>query len=386
VLKSSLLEALTPETWEPDIGPKLTDAERRRERQFLRSYSNCFAFGMADLGRLKGPGIRIDLVVDAPIFRRPYRYSDMERALIQARCQDLLAAGLVEKSYGEYASATVMPAKKDVHGNWSERRMCGDYRPINRQTKSDRYAMPTPEEIFDAIGHAKVFSTLDLRAGYHQLPIRLEDRQKTAFWGIDPFMKDCLYQWKFLPFGLKNALAEFQRVMDKILVGLHFVRCYIDDIVIYSDTVEEHEQHLKEVFERLVAHGLKLHPGKCKFFQQQIEYLGHTIYPSGLGVQQTKVEAIRRIPQPIDVSRVRAFMGLANYYRRYVKGFSALARPLTMLTKGDQPWVWGEAQKKAFQELKDKLSTTPILRRPIRGRPFQLHTDWSMLGLGAVLT
>jgi hypothetical protein len=174
--------------------------------------------------------------------------------------------------------------------------------------------------------------------------------------------------------------------MDKILAGLHFVRCYIDDIVVYSDTVEEHEQHLKEVFEHLVAHGLKLHPGKCKFFQQQIKYLGHTIYPGGLGVQQTKVEAIRRIPQPIDVSRVRAFMGLANYYRRYVKGFSALARPLTMLTKGDQPWVWGEAQEKAFQELKDKLSTSPILRRPIRGRPFQLHTDWSMLGLGAVLT
>jgi hypothetical protein len=132
VLKSSLLEALTLETWEPDIGPKLTGAERRRERQFLRSYNNYFAFGMADLGRLKGPGIRIDLAVDAPIFRRPYRYSDMERALIQARCQDLLAARLMDKSYGEYASATVMPAKKDVHGNWSERRMCGDYRPINR--------------------------------------------------------------------------------------------------------------------------------------------------------------------------------------------------------------------------------------------------------------
>jgi len=148
---------------------------------------------MVDLGRLKGPGIRIDLAIDAPIFRRPYRYSDMERALIQSRCQDILGAGLVEKSYGEYASAIVMPAKKDMHGNWTDRRMCGDYRPINRQTKSDRYAMPIPEEIFDAIGHAKVFSSLDLRAGYHQLPVRLEDRQKTAFWGIDSFGKDCLY-------------------------------------------------------------------------------------------------------------------------------------------------------------------------------------------------
>jgi hypothetical protein len=129
----------------------------------------------------------------------------------------------MEKSYGEYAFAIVMPAKKNGHGNWSERKMCGDYRPINRQTKLDRYAMPTPEEIFDAIGHGKVFITLDLWAGYHQLPIRLEDRQNIAFWGIDPFMKDYFYQWKFFPFGLKNAPAEFQRIVDKILAGINFV-------------------------------------------------------------------------------------------------------------------------------------------------------------------
>jgi hypothetical protein len=254
-LTSSSLEALTPESWEPDIGPKLTGAKRRWERQFLRSYNNCFAFNMADLGRLKGPGSTIDLAVDASIFWWPYRYSKMKRALIQARCQDLIGAGLVEKSYGEYASATVMPAKKDVHGNWFERQMCGDCCPINRQTKSDRYAMPIPQEIFDASGHAKVFSTLDLQAIYHQLPIRLQNRQKTAFWGIDPFGKDCLYQWLFLPFGLKNAPAEFQRVMDKILVGLDFVRCNIDDIVVYNDLVEEHKKHLKEVFGRLMRMG-----------------------------------------------------------------------------------------------------------------------------------
>ncbi|CAM6082514.1 unnamed protein product [Calypogeia fissa] len=264
--------------------------------------------------------------------------------------------------------------------------MCGDYRPINRQTKSDCYAMPTPEEIFDAVGHAKVFSSLDLRAGYHQLPVRLHDRQKTTFWGIDSFGNDCLYQWLFLSFGLKNAPAEFQRVMDRILARLDFARCYIDDIIVFNSSVEEYERHLREVFERLKVHGLKLHPAKCKFFHDQIPYLGHTIYPGGLGVQQTKVEAIMRIPRPTDVSRVCAFMGLANYYQRYMKGFSALAKPLTMLTKSDQHWIWGDDQERAFQELKDHLSSAPILRRPIRGQPFQLHTDWSCLGLGAVLT
>ncbi len=155
----------------------------------------------------------------------------------------------MELSHGEYASTIVMPTKKDVHGNYTDRQMCGDYHFINWKTKSDEYAMPTPEEIFDVVGHARVFSTLDFQAWYHQLPIRKEDKVKTAFWGINSHGKDCLYQWKFLPFGLKNAPIEFQRVMDRILVGLDFVRCYIDDIVVYSDTVEEQQIHLQIVFE-----------------------------------------------------------------------------------------------------------------------------------------
>ena len=155
---------LTEETLEPSLGPKLTGEEGRRLTQFIRAYRSCFAFSMKDLGALIGPGIRIDLASTTPIFRRPYRYSDMERDLIRSRVLDLLEAGLVELSHGEYASATVMPVKKDMYGNYTDRRMCGDYRPINRLTKSNKYAMPTPEEIFGAVGHAKVFSTLDLRA------------------------------------------------------------------------------------------------------------------------------------------------------------------------------------------------------------------------------
>ncbi|CAM6092169.1 unnamed protein product [Calypogeia fissa] len=158
------------ETWEPIIGPKLIGGERRRVTQFLASYRDYFAFSMKELGTLKGPGIRIELASEMPIFQRPYRYSDMERDLIWSKTMDLLEAGLVEISHGEYASATVMPIKKDIHGNYTDRRMCGDYRPINRITKSDKYAMPTPEEIFDVVG---------------------------------------LYHWLFLPFGLKNAPAEF---------------------------------------------------------------------------------------------------------------------------------------------------------------------------------
>jgi len=293
---------------------------------------------MKELGALIRLGIRIELASDRPIFRCPYRYSDMERDLIRSRTLDLLEGGLVELSHGEYASATVMPAKKDVHGNYIDRRMCGNYHPINQQTKSDKYAMPTLEEIFDVVGHARVFSTLNLRTRYHQLLIREEDKAKTAFWGVNFHGKDCLYQWKFLPFGLKNAPTMFQRVMDRILARLDFVHCYIDDIVVYSVTVEEHQIHLQIVFKRLKVHGLRLHLGKCKFFQESVEYLGHVIYLGGLGVQHAKVEAIARILRPTDVNRVRAFMGLTNYYHRYVKGFNAMAKPLNMLLKLDQEW------------------------------------------------
>jgi hypothetical protein len=178
---------------------------------------------MKELGVLIGLGIQIELANDTPIFRRPYRYSDMERDLILSRTFHLLEARLVELSHGEYASATIMRPQKDVHGNYMNKRMCGDYCPINRQTKSHKYAMPTLEEIFDVVGHVKVYSTLDLRARYHQLPIREEDKAKTTFWGVNSHDKDYLYQWKFLPFGLKNVPAGFQRGMDRILTWLDFV-------------------------------------------------------------------------------------------------------------------------------------------------------------------
>ena len=245
----------------------------------------------------------------------------------------------MEFSKGEYASATVMPSKKDIFGNWTEKRMCGDYRPINKRPKSDWYAMPTPEEIFEAVGYSKVFSTLDLRSGYHQLPVRMEDKHKTAFWGIDEFGKDRLYQWKFLPFGLKNAPAEFQRVMDRVLAGLPFVKCYIDDILVFSENVKEHQKHLTMVLNRLMEHGLKLHPSKCTFFYPQVEYLGHMIYPRGLGVLKSKVETLASIPRPKDVSRLRAFLGLANYYRKFVANLSRMAKPLNILIRIDQEWM-----------------------------------------------
>ena len=158
---------LVGEDWEMDIGMGLTGAEARRVRAFIRSYRACFGFKLTDLEGYKGKPVRIQLEDDHPVFRHPYRLSVSERDGVKSRCMELLSAGLVELSDGEYACVTVMPAKKDILGNWTEKRMCGDYRPVNKKTKTDRYPMPTPEELFDAVGKARVFSTLDLRSGYH---------------------------------------------------------------------------------------------------------------------------------------------------------------------------------------------------------------------------
>ncbi len=193
MVSSSSFSVSIEETWEPLMGPKLIGGERRRLTQFLRAYMSCFAFSMKELGALIGPNIWIELASDMLIFHHPYRYSDMERDLIWSWTLDLLEVGLLELSHGKCASATVMPAKKDVNDNYTNKQMCGNYCPINRQTKSDKYVMPTPEEIFDLVGHARVFSTLDLRVGYHQLPIREEDKAKIAFWGVNSHGKDYLY-------------------------------------------------------------------------------------------------------------------------------------------------------------------------------------------------
>jgi hypothetical protein len=174
--------------------------------------------------------------------------------------------------------------------------------------------------------------------------------------------------------------------MDRVFSGLEFVKCYIDDIIVFSTSSQKHRAHLADVFVRLKLYGLKLYPGKCKFYCDRVEYLGHMIYPRGLDVVISKVEVVMSIPKPRDMSRLQAFLGLCNYYCKFVKTFSAIAKPLTMLTRLDQPWIWGDEQEAAFAQLKDRLASAPIFRRPIAGRTYQLHTDWSTLGIGALLT
>ena len=202
-------------------------------------------------------------------------------------------------------------------------------------TTLDRYPLPGIEDIFSQMGGATIFSKLDLRSGYHQMPVRAEDRCKTAFWGANRV----LWEWLVVPFGLKNAPPYFQRRMDQILQDLPFCRCYIDDIVIWSRNLEEHLHHLEVVFQLLRAAGLKVHPGKCVFAADNIDFLGHRISADKLEPQQDKLAAVRDLPAPTDLSRLRAALGLFSYYRKFVPHFSAIAFPLNSLLKKDRPWV-----------------------------------------------
>ena len=237
------------------------------------------------------------------------------------------------------------------------------------------------------MGKSKYFSTLDLATGYWQIQVDAESQEKTVFvthQGLDEF--------RVMPFGLTNALAVFQRLMSQVLNGLNpesdpdFVEVYIDDVLIFSRSLEEHLQHLRRVLERLRSANLKLKPSKCHFIRQEVEYLGHIITPDGLKPNPGRVEAVQQFPVPESVTQVRQFLGLTSYYRRFIDGFAKIASPLHSLTKKNAQFIWNSECQTAFDSLKQKLIDSPILVYPNFDQSFMLETDASIKGLGAILS
>ena len=290
-------------------------------------------------------------------------------------------AGLIRRSESPSAAATVMAKRADLLGNVGALRMCGDYRDLNRVTVRDSYPMPTPEEIFDRVHAAAWFSTLDLRQGFNQIMLREEDKPKTAFHA--PYG---LYEWNVIPFGLRNASACFQRVMEAVLRGFNQAECFIDDVVVFSITEEGHREDVKEVLQRILQAGLTCHPKRCAFAFYSILYLGLHVGEGKLTVQQTKVAVLEEMPAPKDLARLRTFLGFAGFYRRFIKDFATLAKPLTLLLKAEEQWRWEEPPQEAFQVLKTVLQQAPALTLPQPGTELLLHTDWSAIGMVAVLS
>ena len=257
------------------------------------------------------------------------------------------------------------------------------YRKVNEVTRKDAYPIPRIDETLDTLTGATLFSTLDLRSGYWQVEVDLKDREKTAF-----CTPEGLFKFIVLPFGLCNAPATFQRLMDSVLAGLHWKNClvYIDDIVVIGKSFDDHLCNLQQVLERLRQAGLKLQPHKCKFLQSQVTYLGHVVSAQGVSPDPEKTSKIKSWPVPQSAQEVQRFLGLANYYHRFIKDFATMAKPLHRLTEKGVTFTWTLECEQAFNFLKTQLTSAPILALPNWSRPFILDTDASDMGIGAVLS
>ena len=312
-----------------------------------------------------------------PPNKPPYRLSPKEYEELQSQIEDLLAQGHIRPSSSPYGAPVLFVPKKD--GRW---RMCIDYRALNRQTIRDRYPLPRIDDLLDRLGKAKHFTTLDLASGYHQIAVKEEDIPKTAF-----RTQRGHFEFVVMPFGVTNAPSTFQRMMNSLFKEDldDFVLVYLDDILVFSATLEEHIRHIRKALEKLRTAKLYARLHKCAFFQRRVEYLGFDVSADGIQPSPEKVKAIVEWPQPQSVRDVRSFLGLASFYRRFIKQFSRKARPLTDLTRDNIIWQWNEREQNAFNELKRSLVVAPVLKIPDFDLPFVVTTDASLVSVGAIL-
>ncbi|CAF1350808.1 unnamed protein product [Rotaria sp. Silwood1] len=316
---------------------------------------------------------------------QPYRLPPSKKAIVDQQLEEMLQAGHITPSHSPWASPIVLSPKKD-----GTLRFCVDYRKLNANTIHTAYPMPQVDDTLDSLREAKFIFTLDLRSGYWQVEIDSESRNKTAF-----ITHRGLYEFLVMPFGLSNAPATFQRLMDLILAGIKWQSClvYIDDIVVFSSTFEQHLKDLSSVFDRLKTAGLTLKASKCDFCRKELKYLGHIITPDGIKPDPGLIDSVKRFPQPTRLKDIQSFLGLTGYYRKFIKDYAKISEPLLAKIRSHQKskcppnnMEWSVECTVAFERLKTALTQAPLLRAPNFNEPFILETDACDYGLGAVLT
>lgn len=361
-----------------ECSPELSAGERSIFYSLLLKHADVMASSTADLGQTDRVRHQINTGTAQPIRQPVRRISPHRRQEVKSLLKQMLDRGVVETSSSPWASPVVLVRKKD-----GSNRFCIDYRKLNHVTRKDAYPLPRIDLTLDALHGSLWFTTLDLLSGYWQVAMDESDKEKTAFCTTEG-----LYQFRVMPFGLCNAPAAFQRLMDLVLSGLQWSQClvYLDDIVVLGRSFEEHIQNLDSVFHRLHEAGLRLKPSKCAFFREEVHYLGHVISRNGVAPDPAKVAKVANWPTLTSRREVQQFIGFANYYRRFIKDFAHLAKPLHRLTERTQPFTWTAECQSSFDHLRKLLCSAPILAYPDFQKPFILDTDASDMGIGGVLS
>ena len=379
-----------------DRVPGVSDADFMRLVLQVRALApDCVAYSMDQIEGYQGlePPMTIETGDVQRIFQGPRRnYSQAEMQISDEKVDELEGAGIATHlRHSNFACNPVLAAKRAPDGTWSDKRFCINYIPINKHTELDTYGCHRADDLFQKVTKAKYLTALDLRSGFHQIPMHPDHICKTAFWHVSARNQPPrLMAYQRMPFGLKNASAKFQRVMDAELQRAgctEFAFAYIDDLIIASNSWDEHVEHVRRVLSMLADCRLRIHPSKSVFATNVVEYLGHHVVAGeGVTMSTAKVAAIKALPVPRSVPDLRSILGFMAYYRHFIPSYSSIAEPLNNLLRKDRAWHWGECEQNAYDTLKE-LMTEPgrVLRSVDPTRPLILHTDWSIYGIGAVL-
>ena len=370
----------------------ITPGMRSMFDALCEKYPKVFSKGNEDIGRTQLVTMDIDTGDSPPVSSRPYTLALKYHRWVQEEIETLERAGIITKSMSPWASPIVIVPKKSQPGEPPKKRLCIDFRKINDlqqkvitegKSKGCLSLIPLPkiDEMYTKLKGAKFFSTIDLRSGYYHIALGKDSRAKTAF--VTPFGK---YEFLQVPFGLAQAPAFFQHLMNKVLDNCPFAVTYLDDIIIFSDMEEEHLAHIEEIFKRLEAADLKMKRPKCDFFKKHTHYLGHLISANGIRPLKHKLDTICDMPAPCNSKEVKQFLGLAGYYRKFVPCFADLSRPIARLTCKDRVFEWTHECRKAFDILKQSLCAQPILKYADMSKGYTLYTDASKYGWAGVLT
>ena len=360
----------------------LSDEDKAFFHVLLREHADIFARDKTDLGRTTWVKHHIDTGDEAPFKHRAYRLPQMKYDEMKKQVMTLADKGIIRPSTSNWASNVLLVKKKDQ--TW---RMCIDYRDLNKKTKNvDPYLMPRIDDTLDQLGTAKYFCTLDLISGYHQVELTEESKPKTAF--TTPRMNPSQWEYNCMPFGVQGGPATFQRLMDKLLVGLDYrvALAYLDDIIVYGATHLECMQRLARVFKRLRSAGLKLKPSKCTLFERETLYLGHIVSAEGIKCDPKKVEAVKNWVKPTNYKDVQIFLGTVNYYNRFIKDFSKIAYPLRRIPRDKRLFEWTAECDAAYEQLRQALITAPVMSYPQETGLYILDTDASAFAIGGVLS